>query len=538
MHVLGSMCMVGCAADAEGAPWIAPRESALDVAAPDLLPTRVRRLSNAEYERSVAALLGAASAASQRFAPDKRQSGFTNNDAQRVDAVLAQQLYAAAAELAEGARAQLAQLAPCDAGQSEETCAQSFIARVGARAFRRPLSDEESAGLLNLYREGALDATYAEGIELVLRALLQSASFLYVTELGDAAPDEPGITQLGAYELASELSYLITGGPPDAPLLEAAASGALSDPEERRSQLLRLRAEHPESRDQLVRILREWLELDRTEITAKDVAFYPTYDQYGPLLARESRDFIAAVLDDDGEESDLHSLLSADWTIADPMLTGFYGGEERPDGRLHLPQRRGILNQGAFLAVHAHAYESSPILRGAAIARRIACISVPDPTSLGIQIMAPPSDPALTTRQRFSAHTADPSCAQCHVAIDGFGDAFERYDGMGAEREMDNAVPVDSSTMLQLGADFDGAYADSNALALALASSVRVQECFARNLFRAASARSPELSGAAAAEDAFIAEWGALPEAARGNVLDTLALLVGSRVFSERRVAP
>jgi hypothetical protein len=201
--------------------------------------------------------------------------------------------------------------------------------------------------------------------------------------------------------------------------------------------------------------------------------------------------------------------------------------------------RRGILNQGAFLAVHSHAYESSPVLRGAVIARRLACIAVPAPDTLGISVMAPASDPMRTTRQRFAEHDANPSCAPCHKTIDSFGNAFEQYDGMGSRRETENSVAVDSTTLIAIGHDFDGAYANSDELAAVLATSPAVAECFARNLFRAATARGPDSRSATdplASEAAFIARWRELPEHERGNVVDTLSSFVTSRLFTQRRL--
>jgi hypothetical protein len=503
-----------------------------------LIPARVRRLSNAEYDGTVASLLGTALAPGRAFAPDKRQSGFTANEAQRVDSVLAKQLYAAAEQLAADARPRFPEIAPCATPADPEACARTFIASFGARAYRRPLADEEAAGLLDVFRAGALDATYADGIELAIRALLQTGSFMYLTELGDPSRVDGTAVALTPYELASSLAYLMTGAPPDQRLLTAAASGALEAAQTRRSELQRLRVEHPESRDQLVRTLREWLELDRIEFTAKDIAFYPSYEQYGNEFITESHAFIAAVLDQNpNQASDVSTLLGADWTVGNETLAEFYEALDRGDGRLGLAVRRGILNEGAFLAVHSHAYESAPVLRGALITRRLACIPIADPGSLGISIVAPPSDPTRTTRQRIDAHVADPSCAACHKTIDSFGFAFEAYDGMGAVRQTENDANVDSATVVAVGADFDGAYPDSNALALALAASPTVHECFARYLFRAATARSAESTREATAgsEDAFIAEWRALPEPERGNVLDTLSVLVGSRLFTHRR---
>ena len=190
-----------------------------------LLPTRIRRLSNAEYDASTAALLGTSERLASSFAPDSRQSGYTVNDAQRVDAVLVKQLFSAAETLAAQARPNFAQLAPCDGGADPESCAQAFIDSFGAKAYRRPLESDEALGLLDVYRVGAEGASYEDGIELVIRALLQSAGFLYLTELGNGAPDANGVVTLTPHELASSLSYLITAGPPDQPLLDAALSG-------------------------------------------------------------------------------------------------------------------------------------------------------------------------------------------------------------------------------------------------------------------------------------------------------------------------
>jgi hypothetical protein len=541
--VLGCLaCGNGCADEAGSAPIGLPAAGAAapaEVVEP-LIPARIRRLSNGEYDGTVAALLGTELTPGHDFAPDKRQSGFTVNEAQRVDSVLAQQLYAAAQQLASDARPRFAQLAPCATPAEPEACARSFIAGFGARAYRRPLQADEAAGLLEVFRAGALDATYDDGIELVIRAALQTGSFLYLTELGDPASADGSAVALTPYELASSLAYLMTGEPPDPALFEAAASGAIEAPEVRRSELQRLRVEHPRSRDHLVHVLREWLDLDRIEVTAKDIAFYPTYELYGSQFTSESHAFIAAVLDQFPREgSDISTLLGADWTVGTQTLAEFYGAQDLGDGRLGLPVRRGILNQGAFLAVHSHAYESAPVLRGAWITRRLSCIPIADPSSLGLRVQAPPTDPTRTTRQRIDAHVADPSCATCHRTIDSFGFAFEGYDGMGALRTTENQVPVDSSTVITVGADFDGAYADGNALAQALAASPVVHECFARYLFRAATARSADSTrdaDTAESEDAFIAEWRALPEPERGNVVDTLAVLVESRLFTHRKV--
>jgi cytochrome c peroxidase len=142
-------------------------------------------------------------------------------------------------------------------------------------------------------------------------------------------------------------------------------------------------------------------------------------------------------------------------------------------------------------------------------------------------------DPSLTTRERFSVHSTDPSCANCHAAIDSFGNAFEQFDGMGEFRLTENTQPVDSSTTVAVGADFDGDYADSNELALALAASPTVHECFARHAFRAAAGRSGE--SMVESEQYFIDQWKHLSGDPAGNLKQILKTYVESALFTHRR---
>jgi hypothetical protein len=387
-----------------------------------------------------------------------------------------------------------------------------------------------------VFRTGAEGATYLDGIELVVRAVLQSAGFLYLTELGDGTVSADGEVALTPFELASSLSYMVTAGPPDQALLDAALSGRLATPEGRFEQLVRLRQDSASS-DRLVRVVREWLELDKIETTAKDSTVYPLYDMIKESIVRESTSFVKAVLDPPSvtarASDDVGLLLGADWTVAEPGLAALYQGSMSGNGFMKLPTRRGILNQAAFLSVKAHAHESTPVLRGVLIARRIACLSIPSPSTLNIDVVPPVPDPTLTTRERFSVHTADPGCSNCHETIDGFGNAFEEFDGMGQLRSTENGRPVDSATVVSVGADFDGTFPDGASLAEALASSATVRECFARFMFRAVSGRSD--ASVRGAEQRFVNEWDSLPEGRRGNVMDTLGVYVKSPLFSHRR---
>jgi hypothetical protein len=500
-----------------------------------LLPTRIRRLTNAEYENSVEDVVGNTAPVDTDFVPDARQSGFTLNDAQRVDSVLIKQLSGAATILAAQVRTNLATVAPCaDPTNGAETCATAFIQSFATLAYRRPLGNDEAAKLLVLYHVGADGATYADGIEEAATGILQSAAFLYLTETGNAAPGST--VNLTPYEIASQMSYLLRASPPSQQLLAAAANGDLATPEGRTAAIdnYGLLSGAPPT-DRVVRIIREWLGTDQLEDTAKDTTVYPGFPALKPAMVAETTDFVFDVVTKANRS--LEDLLGANWTSTkDSGLATFYGAAApgtASDDRIMLPTRRGILNQGAFLSVYAHASETAPVLRGVALIRRITWIGVPSPASLNITVVPLVPDPTKTMRERLSAHVTDKVCATCHTAIDNFGLAFEIYDGMGNPQSTDEGQPIDSSVVVANGTDIDGSYADSNALALAMSKSASVRECFARNIFRASSGRSD--SDVQMSEDDFVKYWHTQTSAASGDLIDTIRAYIQSPTFSIRR---
>ncbi len=475
-----------------------------------LLPARVRRLANAEYDASVQALLSTrrSPASEPDFPPDLRRDGFTVNAAQRVDAVIIERLADAAEALATEARENgtLARLAPCATPADGASCARSFITTFGAKVYRRPLVEEEVKALLSLYAVGADGASYEDGIAHVTRGLLQSAGFLYVTELGSGQARADATVELTPHEIATSLAYLVTSAPPDDELAAKAASGALADPGERASQARRLLSTEPRAKETVVRLVREWLGIDRIDASAKDSLVYPDFEREKARIVAESRDFVRAVAFE--STGNVSELLGARWTVSSGPLALYRtagDGPTLPSGPTRLTDRVGILNQAAFLASYALAHESHPIFRGVAIAQRVTCMGLDSPASFNIQVIPPAPDPTVTTRQRYDVHVRDSICAGCHDIIDPFGFSFEHYDGMGAYRKVDHGRNVDSAVDVSVRRDFDGHYADSNRLAAALAESRNVRECFARFMFRAASGTGD--GAATPGEDEFMHAW-------------------------------
>ncbi len=493
--------------------------------APSLMPARIRRLTNAEYNVSVKELLGTDVNAAAAFPPDARQYGYTVNEAQRVDPLLALELDTIATELAAEARPRFNALAPCsNPGQDAQTCAASFIQSFGSKAYRRALTEDDSASLLTLYQAGAEGASYEDGIELVIRGLLQSPGFLYITELGEGSSGET--VTLTAHETASELAYVFRGGPPDQELLDAAANGSLLTPEGREAQVRRL-FQTPEGRARAIQIVREWIGIDRILQTGKDTTFYPDFtDALRTGYWNETDAFVRGILDSSGGK--VSDLLGSTMNVAQAPVSDLY---QKQGG----PARRGLLNQGAFLSVFAHANESAPVMRGVTVLRKVACFQVPSPTALTVQIVPPLPDPQKTTRERYAIHSTDEQCAQCHFLIDPIGFSFEGFDGIGAFRTTENnpPIPVDSEVEIDVSVDFDGKYADSNELAARLAESETVRDCFGTQVFRSLVGEGQNSSGY---ERSFAQIVSGLPPESRGTLIELMVAFARSPLFVERRI--
>jgi hypothetical protein len=500
------------------------------------VPTRrLRRLSNREYNNVVRDLLGDTSRPADKFLADSYANGFDNGSAglavQSEQATAYQRAAEVLAERAtrEGLAGLLGGCQPARDG--EAACRASFLASFPARAFRRPLSAGEQERVAAVFDAGAAAGGFAGGLQLALELLLQSPQFLYREELGglDGGASGGPVT-LTPYELASQLSFLMTGSMPDAALFAAAAGGRLATAVDLRREAVRLLAT-PAARETLRQLFGQWLAVDRTDGLSKDEAAYP---QFTPALAAAMKRDFDALLDDglwQGEGS-LRALLIARHALVDAPLAAIYGLPAPAGGAqtvtLDPTVRMGFLTRPAFLAVHAAADGGGPISRGLFVLSSLFCRDIPDPPPDAVQ---PPPEGAekidLTSRPGVAQHSSDPRCQGCHAAIDGIGFGFEQFDGIGAHRtRYPDGKPVDSRGAL-VGTDVDGPFDGVSQLAVRMTGSQEVRDCFARHLYRFAMGE---------------VEPHGLVDAARyglgadGRITDALVTMVGTGSFFHRAV--
>ena len=457
------------------------------------LPGRalVRRLSNAEYDATIKKLLGDATGYATGFPEDTVIHGFTNNtDVQDVGPALAEQYLVVSEQIAAKAVANADTLLGC-ALSAGDTCIEDFISRFGKRAWRRPVTAEEKADLLSVFTSGrtAFDAT--TGLKLLLEAILVSPNFLYRAEVGVPVAGA-SYAALTSWELASRLSYFLTGTMPDDQLLAAAEADGLRTPEGIAAEAERLLAT-PEARAQVAEFFAGWLSLRTVERLQRDQAQFPTWDSTLPtLLGNETRAFATSVVFDGA--GDLRTLLTAPFTYGDPALAAFYGGTAGPVqngiARIDLSptQRAGLLTHASFLATHAKEIQTDPVARGKFVRERILCQGIQPPPP-GLAIAAPTITPGTTARQRFTEHEANPVCAGCHSIIDPVGLAFENYDAVGLWRDTELGQVIDASGNLT-ATDVEGPFVGVVPMAARLAESSIVAECFVRQWFRFAFGRA------------------------------------------------
>ncbi|MBL9038839.1 MAG: DUF1588 domain-containing protein, partial [Archangium sp.] len=153
-------------------------------------------------------------------------------------------------------------------------------------------------------------------------------------------------------------------------------------------------------------------------------------------------------------------------------------------------QRTGLLTQPGFLARLASPDQSSPIRRGVFVLDRLMC-QPPSPPPPGVNATPPALNTGRTTRERFAQHTQSDSCRGCHAMIDPVGFGFENYDALGAWRDEENGLTVDSSGEVLVASDTSllGTFQGAAELSTRLSTSRQVHDCVSKEWLRFAMGR-------------------------------------------------
>jgi len=466
-------------------------------------PRVLRRLTAPEFAASIADLFGDKATPVAQVFNDLRVLGFTvDSNTLWVQDLNADQLMTNAEAVASWAvstkMTQLTQLATCST--KDANCAKLFVKNFGRKAFRTAIADSDSR--IKPYSDLFMaEASFADGVSAVIAAMLQSPNFLYRSEIG--APGATGTTvRLTPYEVASSLSYLLTGSAPDDTLLKAADAVPSGDAaaltkmvDDQAARLLAPSGADPLSvpaQDALLNFMSGWLGLDRLQTTVKDDKVQKLTAEQRADMATETKKFILDIWGASANNT-VGDLFSANYSFLNQNLASYYkldaSGLSTTFSKVTLPSGRdsGILAQASVLVGYARADLSSPTQRGHLVRSRLLCQDVPPPPP-GVDTKFVPNANLKTTREQYLAGHAAPDhqpCYSCHRVMDPIGVAFEHYDAFGNYRTTENGEPIDATGTIYSASAQDGDVAidglsGPEGLQTYLAKSENVKKCMVR----------------------------------------------------------
>ncbi len=455
----------------------------------------VQRLTAEEYVAAVQAAVGVdvSDVAGEILPADLRADGFSNTaynlnvDLKHVEA------YARLAEIA---------VQRMDVGQFAKRFDKSrkftdktmgkLIENMGRWILRGPIEAHEVIAYRGISTTVAsAGGGYEEAVGLIVEAMLQSPKFIYRVENqrgdGTAWP-------VSDYELASRVSFIVWGSPPDQELFQAASDGALQQTAGLNRQLDRMLTD-PRAAERARQFVSQWLNLDSLDNLRPNRERFPNWDpQLAQDMKRETLAFFEQVAWT--EDRPIADLLVAQVTFATPELAKHYRLRAKPapaDARptttggadLHSrlmrydlqadPTRGGLLTQGSVLTIGGD--NASMVTRGLFVLHDLLRGVVKDPPPC-VDTTPVPTEPGLTQRMIANARIKNEACGGCHAKFEPLAFGLERFDGLGTYSEQDvhgNRL-LDEGRVLFPGEADSVAYRSSAELMKLLAENQRVQE--------------------------------------------------------------
>jgi hypothetical protein len=349
--------------------------------------------------------------------------------------------------------------APASAAD-EQMCAREILATLARRAWRRPVDETDLARLMPFYEAGRVQGSFDAGVQLALRRILASPSFVFRVEQDPpqlAAGEAHFISDL---ELATRLSFFVWSSLPDDRLLELAAADRLSEAGMLEAEVRRMLAD-PRAHALVESFAGQWLHLRNLDNIRPNTDRFPDFDNnLRQAFRREAELFFASIVE---ENRSILDLLTADYTFVDERLARHYGipnvyGSRfrRVDLGSEFAARRGLLGKGGILMATSHADRTAPSLRGKWVLENLFGTAPPPPPADIPALEVEPGFAPQSIRERLEVHRENPACRDCHAMIDPLGFALENFDAVGAWRDHESGTAVDASGQLIDGTFIDG----------------------------------------------------------------------------------
>ena len=449
-------CTGQCAADIEAhiLTWRRPSDGVPDRPAtafscPSTAPSygqrTLRLLTKAEYQRSVRDLVNYQTDLLSSLPDDFISGAFVNNNTVQIDKSRYTSYLSNAERIATNVATRWNAVLGCTPSTTNTTCADKLVSELAPKVFRRPLTPSEVTTYTGLARGTTGSRTQAEGMELAVAVMLSSPQFLYRSEVGELSSGN--VYKLTGYEMATYLSYTLTGSTPSAALLTAAANGNLNTVAGIRQQAATL-LNAANTKLLLSDFVNRWLATESLPTQSKDGI--ANFAQLAKDMELElGKNFSTAMLD---SSATFATIYNPTYTNVNQRLASHYGlpfsGTQDADGFVHATtsDRGGILVSGAFMSRYATPSDANLITRAVAVRRKLLCQDIPEPpagVSLDREALAKRdaaffNDPKTTQRMIADRITAGTTCSNCHAEIiNPLGGGMENFDAAGRIRSVD-----------------------------------------------------------------------------------------------------
>jgi cytochrome c553 len=360
-----------------------------------------------------------------------------------------------------------------ESGPDRQKRAHDFCRRFAERAFRRPLTEEQTRHYVD--RPLASTADLEAGVKRVVLLVLNSPRFLYPEITG--RPD--------AYDVASRLSLGLWDSLPDQELVDGARAGRLGNRADVARQAERM-LNDPRAHAKLRGFFLQWLKLDPAPDLAKNRSVFPDFD---PPLASDLRTSLELFLEDALWKggADFRELLQADYVYLNGRLASYYGCKLASDApfqkvKLDAGQRAGVLTHPYVMAALAYTDASSPIHRGVFLMRSVLGQGLRPPPE-AVAPLAPDLHPDMTTRERVAMQTKPQACQSCHGVINPLGFTLEHFDAVGRFRAKEKGRLIEATGTYQTPSGQMMRFNGGRDLAKYLAQSDEVQDAIVEQLF-------------------------------------------------------
>ena len=354
------------------------------------------------------------------------------------------------------------------------------IEKVGRWLLRGPLDEQE----VIIYRGisttvASAGGDFRESISFIIEAMLQSPRFVYRIE---NQPGYDGEWPVSQYELASRISYIVRGGPPDDILNKTVDADNLYG-EELSNQIKRM-LDGAQAVERSLQFTSDWLNLGRLQNLNPNPKMFPNWDAE---LAEDMRTETLAYFRHVAWEKNrpLSELLNYQATFATPRLARHYrlpvtASNVDQVGTLQydlsrVKGRGGLLTHASVLTVGGD--EASMVSRGLFVLHDLMRGIVRDPPPC-VDTTPIPTKPGLTQRAIAEARIANQSCRGCHLRFEPLAYGLEKFDGIGVFHEKDehgNELREDGQILIP-GASRSVPYQTSEELMNFLAGSERIRE--------------------------------------------------------------